>query len=202
MVGRQNPLPTPSGITFQSVAAGAYVSATGTSWQHVITAPANCLLVLSVSNSLNPAAISIDTGQKLTLINGLGYVAFGNIYWYLYGLMNPTVGTRTITTSIGAFAGYSVGGASVAYSGVSGFAANATTFAGSTTTQTLTLPAFPGGVAVLGTNQGWSSATQTSRQNSGSFGWQESTTNTGNTRSFTTNWASGGTYHSVGVVLK
>jgi hypothetical protein len=146
--------------------------------------------------------MTIDTGQTFTFLNGLGYVAFSNIYYYLYGLMNPTVGTRTISTSIGALAGYAVGGTSIAYSGVTGFAANAATFAGSTFSQTLSLPAFPGGVAVLGTNQGWSSATQTSRQNSGSFGWQESTTNTGNTRSFSTTWAASGTYHSVGVVLK
>ena len=202
MVGRDNPYPSPSGITFQSVAAGSYVSALGTSWTHTVGASANCLLVLSVSNSLSPATISIDTGQTLTFLNGLGYTSFGNIYYYLYGLMNPTPGVRTISTTIGAFAGYSVGGASIAYSGVSGFAANAATFAGSITSLSLSLPAFSGGVAVLGTNPGWSSATQTSRQSSGSFGWQESTTNTGSTRSFTTNWAAGGTYHAVGVVLK
>lgn len=121
--------------------------------------------------------MSIDTGQAFTFLNALGYVAFGNIYYYLYGLMNPTVGTRTISTSIGAFAGYAVGGTSIAYSGVTGFAANVATFANSTGL-TLSLPAFPGGVAVMGTNSGWSSATQTSRQNSGSLGWQESTVNT------------------------
>ena len=201
LIGRDNPLPTSSGITFESVAAGSYVSALATSWQHVITAPANCLLVLVASNSSSPPAMSIDTGQTFTFLNALGYVAFSNIYYYLYGLMNPTAGTRTISTSIGAFAGYAVGGTSIAYSGVTGFAANLATFNNSTGL-TLSLPAFPGGVAVMGTNAGWSSATETSRQNSGTFGWQESTTNTGNTRSFTTTWATSANHHAVGVVLK
>jgi hypothetical protein len=145
--------------------------------------------------------MTIDTGQTFTFLNALGYASFGNIYYYLYGLMNPTVGTRTITTTIGAFAGYVVGGTSIAYSGVTGFAANVATFNNSTGV-TLSLPAFPGGVAVMGTNSGWTSATQTSRQNSGALGWQESTTNTGNTRSFTTTWAASSNHHAVGVVLK
>ena len=177
MVGNQK-IPSPSGITFESVAAGSYVGALATSWQHVITAPANCLLVLVASNSISPPGMTIDTGQTFTFLNALGYASFSNIYYYLYGLMNPTVGTRTISTTIGAFAGYAVGGSSIAYSGVTGFAANVATFAATTTTLGLSLPAFPGGVAVMGINVGWSSATQTSRQNSGSFGWQESTTNT------------------------
>jgi len=200
MVGNQK-IPSPSGIAFESVAAGSYVSALGTSWTHTVGATANCLLVLSVSNSNSPAAISIDTGQTLTFINALGYTSFGNIYYYLYGLMNPTPGVRTISTTIGAFAGYSVGGSSIAYSGVTGFAANVATFNNSTGL-TLSLPAFPGGVAVMGTNVVWSSATQTSRQNSGSFGWQESTINTGDTRGFTTTWAAAANHHGVGVVLK
>ena len=176
MVGNQK-IPSPSGITFQSVAVGSYVGALAASWQHVITAPANCLLVLVASNSISPPGMTIDTGQTFTFLNALGYTSFSNIYYYLYGLMNPTVGTRTINTSIGAFAGYAVGGTSIAYSGVTGFAANLATFNNSTGV-TLSLPAFPGGVAVMGTNSGWTSATQTSRQNSGAFGWQESTTNT------------------------
>jgi hypothetical protein len=201
LIGRDNPLPTSSGVTFESVAAGSYVNALGTSWQHVITAPANCLLVLVASNSISPPAMSIDTGQTFTFLNSLGYSAFSNIYYYLYGLMNPTVGTRTITTTIGAFAGFSVGGSSIAYSGVTGFAANVATFNNSFGL-TLSLPAFPGGVAVMGTNPGWTSATQTSRQNSGPIGWLESTDNTGNTRSFTATWATLVNHHAVGVVLK
>jgi hypothetical protein len=201
MVGNQK-IPSPSGITFESVAAGTYAGSFVSSWTHTVGASANCLLVLAYSNSIFAPAVGIDTGQKLTYINGLSYAAFANIYYHLYGLLNPTVGTRTISIDANSFGGYSSGGASIAYSGVTGFAANAATFAGSTTSLSLSLPAFPGGVAVMGTNVGWSSATQTSRQNSGSFGWQESTTNTGNTRSFSTTWAASGTYHAVGVVLK
>jgi hypothetical protein len=201
MVGNQN-IPSPSGITFESVAAGTIVGSFQSSWQHNVGASANCLLVLAYSNSLFAPIMSIDTGQQLTYINGLSYTSFANTYYHLYGLLNPTPGIRTISNFANSFGGYSCGGASIAYSGVTGFAASGSNSAPTITTLGLSLPAFPGGIAVMGTNVGWSSATQTSRQNSGSFGWQESTTNTGNTRSFSTTWAASGTYHAVGVVLK
>jgi len=133
LVGRDNPLPSPSGITFQSVAAGSYVSALATSWTHVLASPVNCLLVAVNGNGLFPPAMSMDTGQAFTLINSFFYASFGNLYYYLYGLMNPTVGTRTITTTIPSFGGFAVGGSSVAYSGVSGFAATGYAYNGQVT---------------------------------------------------------------------
>jgi hypothetical protein len=179
MVGKDNPLPTPSGIAFESVATGSYVGATATSWTHTVGASANCLLVAVNGNGSFPPSMSIDTGQQFTLINGFFYLSFGNLYYYLYGLMNPTPGTRTITVTIPLFGGFSCGGSSIAYSGVSGFAASGFRYNGTVTTLELGLPAFPGGVAVWQTNgPGWTGATQISRQNSGGAGWQESRDNT------------------------
>lgn len=179
LIGRDNPLPTSSGVTFESVAAGSYVSALGTSWTHTVGASANCLLVAVNGNGSFQPTMSIDTGQQFTLLNGFFYTSFGNLYYHLYGLMNPTPGTRTITVNIAAFGGFSCGGSSIAYSGVSGFAASGTRYNGNVTTLDWGLPAFPGAVAVQQTNgTGWTGATQISRQSSGGAGWQESRNNT------------------------
>lgn len=202
LVGKDNPLPTSSGIAFESVAAGSYVSALATSWQHVLTSPVNCLLVAVNANAIYSPSMSIDTGQTFTLLNTFYYSSFANTWFYLYGLINPTLGTRTITVSVPAFGGYSCGGSSIAYSGVSGFAANGTGYNGQVTNLTWGLPAFPGGVAVQQITPGWTSLTQTSRQNSGGAGWQESTVNTGNTRDFSTTYGGLTTPGAVGVVLK
>jgi hypothetical protein len=203
MIGKDNPLPTQSGIAFESVATGSYVGGLGTSWTHTVGASANCLLVAVNGNGSFPPSMSIDTGQRFTLINGFFYTSFGNLYYYLYGLMNPTPGTRTITVTIPSFGGFSCGGNSIAYSGVSGFAASGFRYNGTVTTLAWGLPAFPGGVAVQQINAGnWTSLTQTSRQSSGGAAWQESTVNTGNTRNFSTTWASAAGYTAVGVVLK
>ena len=202
LVGRDNPLPTSSGVTFESVAAGSYVSAIATSWQHVLTSPVNCLLVAVNANAIYAPSMSIDTGQTFTLLNTFYYSSFANTWFYLYGLINPILGTRTITVSVPSFGGYSCGGSSIAYSGVSGFAANGTGYNGQVTNLTWGLPAFPGGVAVQQITPGWTSLTQTSRQNSGGAGWQESTVNTGNTRNFSTTYGGLTIPGAVGVVLK
>jgi hypothetical protein len=81
--------------------------------------------------------------------------------------------------NIAVFGGFSCGGSSIAYSGVSGFAASGTRYNGNVTTLDWGLPAFPGAVAVQQLNgTGWTGATQISRQSSGGAGWQESRNNT------------------------
>lgn len=202
MIGKDNPLPTPSGITFQTVVPGAYAGVTAVSWTHTLAAPVNCLLVgVAAQSNFNPS-MSIDTGQKFTQLGSFFYTGFSNIWFELYGLMNPTIGTRTITVTIGVFAGFGCGGSSIAYSGVSGFAAAGTAFVGNTTSLNLSLPAFPGAVAVKMTNPAWASTNQTSRQTTGVWGWQESTDNTGHTRNFSTTWPRAAQYGAVAVVLK
>ena len=202
MIGRDNPLPTPSGITFESVVPGTYAGVTATSWTHTLASPVNCLLVAVAAQSNFGPSMSIDTGQQFTQLGSFFYTGFSNLWFQLYGLMNPTIGTRTITVTVPAFAGYGCGGSSIAYSGVSGFAATGTALGFTTTTLSLSLPAFPGAVAVQQISPGWSSTTQTSRQSTGTHGWQESTVNTGNTRGFSTTWSSAATRGAVGVVLK
>lgn len=181
-VGRQNPLPAPTGITFESVAAGSYVGLSypqvSTSWTHTIGASANCLLVAVNANAIYAPGVTIDTGQAFTYIDGGYYTSFANTFWSIYALKNPTPGTRTISVVCSAFGSYSCGGSSIAYSGVSGFAASGNATNGSVSSLALGLPAFPGGVAVMQTNGGWASATQISRQNGGGASWQESRNNT------------------------
>lgn len=182
LVGRQNPLPAPSGITFNSVvnsnsptitSGGGFYNAT---WTHTINPGDNCLLVGVFGNPVSAGVpgVSIDSGGPLTLLSSVGYTAFGWIAYALYGLMNPPVGTRTLATSV---FGYGSGGTSIAYGGVSGFAATGGTALGSAVNLDLTLPAFPGGVAVTMKNGGWSRTNQTARSTTG-LAWQESTVNT------------------------
>jgi hypothetical protein len=178
LIGRDNPLPTPSGVTFQSVVPGTYSGALGNSWTHTLTSPTNCLLVAVAAQSNFEASMSIDTGQTFTQLGSFFYTGFSNLWFQLYGLMNPTIGTRTITVTVPAFAGYGCGGSSIAYSGVTGFAATGTALGFSTTSLNIALPAFPGAVAVQQSQAGWSSITQTSRQSTGTHGWQESRNNT------------------------
>jgi hypothetical protein len=183
LVGRQNPLPSPSGITFNSVvpstsptitSGGGFVNA---SWTHTINAGDNCLLVGVYGNPVftGVPGVSIDSGGPFTLLSSVGYTGFGWIAYALYGLMNPPVGTRTLTTGV---FGYGTGGTSIAYGGVSGFAAPGQNLLGSVANLDLVLPAFPGGVAVVMVNGGWSRSNQTARSTAGGLGWQESTVNT------------------------
>jgi hypothetical protein len=182
MVGRQNPLPNPSGITFNSVVPSTsptYTSGFGNynaSWTHTINAGDNCLLVGVYGNPVfaGVPGVSIDSGGPFTLLGSVGYAAFGWISYALYGLMNPPVGTRTLATGV---FGYGIAATSIAYGGVSGFAATGQNAIANVTNLDLGLPAFPGGVAVAVTNGGWSRSNQTARSTTG-LGWQESTVNT------------------------
>lgn len=202
MVGKDNPLPTPSAISFVNAAEGPPVSGFGTistSWNHTIVEGTNCLLVGAFHNDLTngPTPVLIDSGGPFRVLDHVQYNAFGVIHFTLYGLFNPPVGTRTISTT--SF-GYNMKGNSIAYSGVSGFAATIATVVGSVSSLSFGLPAFPGGVAVAYISGGWSSLTQTSR--STTSGWQESTVNTGIVQNFSTNWAGGGDRFAVAAVLK
>jgi hypothetical protein len=179
LVGRQNPLPSPSGITFRSVVpltGGTQYGGTYTaSWTHTINAGDDCLLVGVYSQDLTTGVtgLSIDSGGPFTVLNHLFYNSFGVVHFTLYGLLNPPVGTRTLTTSC---FGYGLSGTSIAYGGVTGFAANTGVSLGATASLSYGLPAFPGGVAVSWGNGDWSSITGTSR--STAAGWQESVNNT------------------------
>jgi hypothetical protein len=200
--GQVTPTATP---TFVNTAAGSLVTGSGTltsTWNHTIAAGTNCLLVGVFSNDLvtTPTALSIDSGGPFTVLDHIYYTSFGAVHYTLYGLLNPPVGTRTITTT--AFA-YGIQGVSAAYSGVSGFAATATAATGGGTNISFGLPAAPGNLAVAFTSSNWSSLTQTSRSNPATgHGWQESTVNTGDSRNFSTTWASKSAYGAVAVVLK
>ena len=181
LVGRQNPLPNPSGITFNSVNPNSPTITsgfgnTGATWTHTINPGDNCLLVGIYGNPVfvGVPGVSIDSGGPFTLLSSVGYTAFGWIAYALYGLMNPPVGTRTLSTGV---FGYGSNGTSIAYGGVSGFAAAAGTAAGNVFNLDLGLPAFPGGVAVTMKNGGWSRTNQTARSTTG-LAWQESTVNT------------------------
>lgn len=199
MIGRDNPLPAPpSGIAFVDSVTGPVTNNTS-QWTHTIASGTNCLLVGVFCNDLanGPTALSIDSGGPFRVLNTIEYAAFGQVHYTLYGLLNPPVGTRTLTTN--AFC-YSIQGVSAAYSGVSGFAATHATAIATGTNITFGLPAFPGGIAVAYVTGGWSSITQTAR--STTAGWQESTDNTGNTRNFSTTWATSGARGAVAVVLK
>jgi hypothetical protein len=182
MVGKDNPLPSPSGITFRSVVPSTsptYTSFAGTqyaSWTHTINPGDDCLLVGVYGNPVfvSTPGVSIDSGGPFTFLGSVGYSAFGWISWALYGLMNPPVGTRTLSMNV---FGYGIGGTSIAYGGVSGFAATGQNLLGGVTNLDLGLPAFPGGVAVAFTGGGWSRSNQTARSTTG-LAWQESTVNT------------------------
>jgi hypothetical protein len=182
MVGRDNPLPSPSGITFKSVVPSTsptYTSGFGNnnaSWTHTINPGDNCLLVGVYGNPVfaGVPGVSIDSGGPFTLLSSVGYVGFGWISYALWGLMNPPVGTRTLATGV---FGYGISATSIAYGGVSGFAATGQNAIGNIFNLDLGLPAFPGGVAVVMKNGGWSRTNQTARSTT-ALGWQESTVNT------------------------
>jgi hypothetical protein len=182
LVGRQNPLPSPSGISFRSVVhstSPSYTSGFGNynaSWTHTINAGDDCLLVGIAASSVfaGVPGLSIDSGGPFTVLGHINYVGFGWISYTLYGLKNPPVGTRTLASSV---FGYAITVTSIAYGGVSGFAATGQNSGGNIVNLDLGLPAFPGGVAVAVKNGGWSRSNQTARSTT-ALGWQESTVNT------------------------
>lgn len=128
---------------FDSVGAGYKLGGDTGSWSHTIGANATALIATVFCTNSTAAAVTVDGTPMTKIATQLTVTTGGTQYIYVFGMLNPPTGTKTIAVT-GA-AAYLIGN-SVSYSNVAGFGGIQTsTGSGTSITQTLT-PTAPGRV--------------------------------------------------------
>lgn len=104
--------------TYESVGAGYKSGGDTCSWSHTIGATATALLVPVLCNNSTAAAVTVGGTAMTKLCTQVTITTGGTLYLYLFGMLNPPTGTKTIAVT-GANA-YLIAN-SVAYNNVAGF---------------------------------------------------------------------------------
>lgn len=164
-----SPLVTPV-PQFDSIGAGLYSGSNAGSWTHNVGTHAKAVLIFGMwySNTGSGNATVSFGGTSVPSITGLG--AYGNTtfgggggfytYYYVWAMLNPTVGTVTGAFSIPGGSGWGMTINSITYSNVSSIGAGLTNF-GATTAVSHTAAVSPsnGKTLVHGVAQNTSAST-------------------------------------------
>ena len=85
--------------TYDSVGAGYKNGGGSGSWSHTIGATATALLVPVLCNDSASVAVTVD-GQAMTkLCTQVTITTGGTLYLYLFGMLNPPTGTKTVAVT-------------------------------------------------------------------------------------------------------
>lgn len=214
MLGTMPPLPTvdSGAIAFESAGPGAVTSySTTTTYSHTIGSSVTALVAVVYSTSAWPVTASVG-GKAMTLLtNAVGVPYFGATqYLLLFGLLNPPTGTQTVSLGIPAAYATTLGGNTLAYTGVTGFAATGAVTTAAATSVSIGIPTVPNSVAIMSSTQpgktlitsGVSSYSGTLRTSSSSVFAQESSSGSGNTISFTSTYSASAQINACVVNLK